>query len=421
MTVCRLYDRVGVTTATTGTGTVTLGAAISNAYFSFASAGVQDQDTVRYVIDDGTDFEIGEGVYTASGTTLTRAAVIRSNIAGTQGTSKLSLSGAATVRIDCSRADLIAPMLLGQPLGAGMINGKVTESHAGNASTLAVKTLAGADPSAIDPVLFVFRNATKATGDYVVYRVTSALSITIPSGGTLGHASGRDQQIILSAIDNAGTVELAVSCKLFDQSVRTISTTIITTPTDPATMYSTTARTSVAWYPIARLVSNQVTAGTWNAFPTQIDLAPFTLPVNLCRIYSTANQTGIVSATFTKINYDTVDFDADGIADVATNHRIQPKVPGTYAVVAHCDVQASNLAGLAIIGIAKNGTRVSTTFFQVSTNTASDNGLQKLDYVQMNGTSDFLEAQVYATTTAGTATLIGGQPWTHLSILRVSP
>src|SRR6267142_1205570 len=105
MAPCRLYDRASVNTSTTGT----LGSALSNGYFTFANAGVQDGDTVRYVIDDGSDFEIGEGVYTASGTTLTRATVIRSNIAGVQGTTKLNLSGAATVRIDCSRVDLVYP------------------------------------------------------------------------------------------------------------------------------------------------------------------------------------------------------------------------------------------------------------------------------------------------------------------------
>jgi hypothetical protein len=421
MTVCRLYDRVGVSTATTGTGTVTLGAAISNAYFTFANAGVQDQDTIRYVIDDGNDFEIGEGVYTASGTTLTRGTVIRSNVAGIQGTGKLNLSGSATVRIDCSRTDLIAPMLLGQPLGTGMINGKVSASVASNALTLAIKTLAGADPSAQDPVLFVFRNATKATGDYIVDRVTAALSITVSSGATLGHVGARDQQIILSAIDNAGTVELAVSCKLFDQSVRLQSTTAISgSATDPTTMYSTAARTNVAWYPVARCVCNQTTAGTWTATPTQIDLAPFTLPTNACRIYLNASQTGIANSTHTKINFDTVDFDPDSIADVATNHRIQPKVPGTYSVSVAADCQGTNISGLVVCSIVKSGIRSSQVLSE-SISTTAEVGVSKEDKLQMNGTSDYFEMQVFLTLTAGTGQVNAGQTISHLSCARVGP
>jgi hypothetical protein len=335
-----------------------------------------------------------------------------------QGTGKLNLSGSATVRIDCSRADLIAPMLLGQPLGTGMTNGKVVASVASNALTLAVKTLAGADPSALDPVLFVFRNATAATGDYIVYRVTAALSITVPSTGTLGHVSARDQQIILSAIDNAGTVELAVSCKLFDQSVRLKSTTIITAPTDPATMYSTAARTNVAWYPIARCVSNQTTAGTWAAVPTQIDLAPFTLPTNAAKIYLAGTQTGAASGVNTKVAVDTVEFDPDSIADVATNHRIQPKVPGTYQVNAVVYINGTSLAN-ALASINKNGTQYA---FSESTGVTNESTPAVSTLVPMNGTSDYIELFGDGFVSSGTVTFGFSLPrGASLSCVRVGP
>jgi hypothetical protein len=94
--MAKLYNLARMTTATTGTGTITLGSAVSG-YLTFAGAGVANGETVTYAIKDGANSEIGEGVYTASGTTLTRT-VIKS----TNSDSAINLSGAAEVFITAS-------------------------------------------------------------------------------------------------------------------------------------------------------------------------------------------------------------------------------------------------------------------------------------------------------------------------------
>ena len=71
-----LADRVKETPTTTGTGTYTLGGAATG-FESFAAVG--NGNTTYYCCTDGTNFEVGIGTYTASGTTLARTTILQSS------------------------------------------------------------------------------------------------------------------------------------------------------------------------------------------------------------------------------------------------------------------------------------------------------------------------------------------------------
>ena len=148
-----LVNRAKVATTTTGTGTITLGAAEAG-YQTFADAGVADADVVRYVIEDGDAWEIGSGTYTAAGTTLSRT------LGQSSTGSLLDLTGAAVVYVTAASADLQyaadmdqgvattdAPTFSGAVVSANSATNalRITQTGAGNA--LIVEDAASPDAS----------------------------------------------------------------------------------------------------------------------------------------------------------------------------------------------------------------------------------------------------------------------------------
>lgn len=112
--MAKLLNHVGVVTATTGTGTITLGSAIAagvainnTGYQTVASAGGVDGDVVSYLILDANGaWEYGVGTYTASGTTLART------LGQSSTGSLLNLSGSAQVFVTLRKED-VREVLLG--------------------------------------------------------------------------------------------------------------------------------------------------------------------------------------------------------------------------------------------------------------------------------------------------------------------
>lgn len=92
-----------------------------------------------------------------------------------------------------------------------MLNGTLVASVATNNLTLAIKTLAGTDPSATDPVVIAFRNTNPALGDYSLFRLTSATSLTITNGSTLGVSTNLTPfRGWIVGFNDAGTLRLGV-------------------------------------------------------------------------------------------------------------------------------------------------------------------------------------------------------------------
>ena len=126
----------------------------------------------------------------------------------------------------------------------------------------------------LSPTVLDFRSATIGSGTVTTVSNAAAISVVVPSTATLGTVSAVQSRLVVLAINNAGTMELAVTnisggSDLSETGV--ISTTLIAAASNSATLYySTTARTSVAYRVVGYVESTQATAGTWATAPSTL-------------------------------------------------------------------------------------------------------------------------------------------------------
>ena len=141
----------------------------------------------------------------------------------------------------------------------------VTASVASSALTVTL------NPCALD-----FRATPLTSGTVNTRTVGSAISVVVSSGSTLGTVSAQQSRIVVLALDNAGTIELAVVNISGGNNLD--ETTLISTTAEGGAgaadsanvIYSTTARTSLPFRVVGYVESTQATAGTWATAPSTI-------------------------------------------------------------------------------------------------------------------------------------------------------
>jgi len=128
-----IKDRVKETTVTTGTGTLTLAGALAG-FDSFAAIG--NGNTTYYSCTDGTDFEVGLGTYTASGTTLSRDTVFESSGSTATALVNGAVTSSANVALDGNSGTVAAGMRV---RGTG-ITGVITVNSVSSQSAIVLSS-----------------------------------------------------------------------------------------------------------------------------------------------------------------------------------------------------------------------------------------------------------------------------------------
>jgi hypothetical protein len=154
--------------------------------------------------------------------------------------------------------------------------GSMTKPPESGIQPITATVAANALTVTLNPTTLDFRSATLTSGTVVSRAVTSAISVVVSSGSTLGTVSAVQSRIVVLALDNAGTVELAV-VNIAGGTNLTETGLISTTAEGGAgaadsasTVYSTTARSNVAYRVVGYVESTQTTAGTWATTPSTI-------------------------------------------------------------------------------------------------------------------------------------------------------
>ena len=166
--------------------------------------------------------------------------------------------------------------VLGTPASGNLIN---CTGISGKIQPVSASVGASALTCTLNPTTLDFRSVTLTSGTINTRTVATAISLVVPSTATLGCLSSSAQyttdRLILIALDNAGTVELAVvnisGGNNLDETTLISTTAISAGATSASVVYSTTARASLPFRVVGQItLPAQATAGTWATAPSTI-------------------------------------------------------------------------------------------------------------------------------------------------------
>ena len=192
----------------------------------------------------------------------------------------------------------------------------------------------------LNPTILNFRNTPLTSGTINTRTVAAAISVVVPSTATLGTVSAQQSRLVVIALDNAGTVELAVvniaGGTNLDETTLISTTAISAAATSASVVYSTTARTSLPFRVVGYIESTQATAGTWATAPSTIQGQGGQALAAMSSLgYGQTWQTFTYNSTGAQRNYGTIYYNTTGKpiqVSHSTNQSMTIVVNGTTII-----------------------------------------------------------------------------------------
>jgi hypothetical protein len=252
--------------------------------------------------------------------------------------------------------------------GINMLNGTITATptDSNTSLTIAIKTLAGNDPSASDPVWFVFRNATIGSGVPGVITVTAALNTKITAGSTLGSSNATPFRFWIAAVNSAGVVSLAVINCLSGTNIFGLAGWGI----NNITAYGGGANSAQVFYGAGTIGSvpysvlgygsyeagsTLATAGTYATAPTRLELYRPGVPLPGAEIQALVNESGSLNSGTTAYTGG----DTAPTASQGNSYLTQVITPASSANVLEVEMQlmgAPSANGITIVSLQQDST-----------------------------------------------------------------
>jgi len=137
--------------------------------------------------------------------------------------------------------------------------------------------------------------------------------------------------------------------------------------------------------------------------------------------YLSSDQTGLTDSTYTKVEFDTEQFDTDGTYDNSTNYRFTPAVAGKYFIYANVCLQTTggNELDLGISAIYKNGTLERGAILNPQSASMLSSNIPVFGTIDLN-TTDYIEIFAYiARTSSGSRDIKSASERTHFGAYRI--